>query len=686
MLLISALLLTSPFLPTTPQDAPAETAEDAGRDVLELMDVFELEHVADPQISPDGERIVFVRRSMDVMRDSGRARLWILDTDGGEARPLTRGEVNETTPRWSPDGSKLAFVSMEAGSSQLHLRWMDSGESTRLTQLLESPGSLTWSPDGKWLAFTMFVPESPEPMASLPSAPEGAKWADPPIVIENLQYRSDGAGYLDPGFTQVFVVSAEGGTPRQLTEGRFDHGGRLSWTPDSKSIVLSANRRDDHELEPNDSELWELDVASRELRQLTSRFGPDQSPAVSPDGEWIAYLGYDDERLGYQITELYLLKRSGGEPRLLSASFDRDVSSPVWARDGSGLFFSFDDEGSTKLGFFTTDGTMVPVTGQLGGLSLGRPYPGASFSVARDGRVAFTHTAPDHPADLAVFDPRTGEPRRLTALNDDLFGFHELGEVEEFWAESSFDGRAVQGWIVKPPQFDASKQYPLLLEIHGGPFLNYGPRFTMECQLYAAAGYVVVYTNPRGSTSYGQEFGGLIHHNYPGQDYDDLISCVDAVLAKGYVDPEQLFVTGGSGGGVLTSWIVGKTDRFRAAVVAKPVIHWTSFALTADAYPFFTKYWFPGMPWEVQDQYWERSPLSLVGNVTTPTMLLTGELDFRTPISESEQYYQALKLRGVDTALVRIPGASHGITSRPSRMMAKVATVLAWFERYAKED
>jgi acylaminoacyl-peptidase len=257
-----------------------------------------------------------------------------------------------------------------------------------------------------------------------------------------------------------------------------------------------------------------------------------------------------------------------------------------------------------------------------------------------------------------------------------------LGETEEIWFNSSYDNRRIQGWIVKPPDFDGHNTYPLLLEIHGGPFANYGDRFSAEVQLYAQAGYVVLYINPRGSTSYGEEFGNLIHHNYPGQDYDDLISGVDAVIDRGYIDENQLFVTGGSGGGVLTSWIVGKTDRFRAAVAAKPVINWYSFALTSDSYNFFYKYWFPGYPWEHTDHYMKRSPLSLVGNVKTPTMLLTGEVDYRTPISESEQYYQALKLLKIDTALVRIPDASHGITARPSNLISKVLHILKWFDRY----
>jgi len=300
--------------------------------------------------------------------------------------------------------------------------------------------------------------------------------------------------------------------------------------------------------------------------------------------------------------------------------------------------------------------------------------------------VAYTAAGPDRLADVAVVPLRGGTPKRLTDLSGDLLAQRELGKLEEFWVPSSHDGLRVQAWTITPPGFDPAKKYPLLLEIHGGPFAAYGPTFAAELQLYAAAGYVVVYVNPRGSTGYGKAFGNAIHHAYPGHDYDDLMSAVDAVIARGFVDPSRLFVTGGSGGGVLTAWIVGKTDRFRAAVVQKPVINWTSFVLTADRYNFFWKYWFPGMPWEQQAQYWARSPLSLVGNVKTPTMLLTGEEDYRTPMSESEQYYQALQLQRVPTALVRVPGAAHGLDRRPSQLANKVALVLAWFERHAAPD
>ncbi len=670
--------------------SPGSPALAAASDALQPMDVFQLEWASDPQVSPDGKQIVYVRNFMDVMHDRTRSNLWIVDVDGKRHRPLTTGSRNDGSPRWSPDGTRLLYTSSVDGSSQLWLRFMDDGTTARLTQLTQGPGSLTWSPDGSRIAFSMRVPSKPESFVALPAKPEGARWAEPARVIRKVQYRADGArGFVRDGFTQLFVLSADGGTPQQVTSGDFHHGSRPSWSPDGKSLIFSANREEDWEYDPRDNEIYELPIGGGEIRALTDRQGPDHSPTVSPDGKWIAYLGYDDRYQGYQVTKLYLMKRDGSGSRVLTADLDRSVNAPRWAADGKGLYFRYSDHGNSRVAHVDLSGKVTDLARDLGGTSLGRPYGGGSFSVSDGGVVAYTHTRPDYPADVAVAR-RGGDTRLLTRLNEDLFSQRTLGEVEELRVKSSFDGREIQGWIAKPPHFDPSKKYPLILEIHGGPFADYGDRFASEIQLFAAAGYVVLYVNPRGSTSYGEEFGNLIHHAYPGNDYDDLMSAVDGVIAKGYVDPKRLFVTGGSGGGVLTSWIVGKTDRFKGAVVAKPVINWYSFALTADMYATFYKYWFPGFPWDHTEHYMKRSPISLVGNVTTPTMLLTGEEDYRTPMSESEQYYQALKLRKVETALVRIPGASHGIARRPSNLISKVLHILKWFELHdpaaAEED
>jgi dipeptidyl aminopeptidase/acylaminoacyl peptidase len=649
---------------------------------LQPLDVFELEWASDPRISPDGERIVYVRNSMDVMTDRTRGRLWSIDIDGGQHRPLTSGDARESSPRWSPDGTRLLYVAGEEGTPQLWVRYMDSGQIARLTQLTRAPGGLSWSPDGRSIAFTMTVPEKPEPFVKPAAKPDGATWAEPPRVITKMLYRSDGSGFREDAHRQIFLLSAEGGTPRQVTDGPYDHGTPV-WTPDGTQLIFSANRREDSDNQPRNSELYAVPASGGDVRQLTDRYGPDSSPAISSDGKWLAWTGYDDRHQGYQRNRLYIMKLDGSGRREIVADFNRSIQSPRWAADGKSIFFQFNDRGNGKIARTSLSGGIDVIASDRGS-SIGRPYGGGTYTLSNNDRFAYSWTRPDAAAEVAVGGV---EPSgRLTRLNDDLLPHRELAAVEEIWFESSHDGRRVQGWLATPPGFDASKKYPLILEIHGGPFADYGDRFSAEVQLYAAAGYLVLYINPRGSTSYGEEFGNLIHHAYPGNDYDDLMSGVDKVIARGIVDEQRLFVTGGSGGGVLTAWIVGKTDRFRAAVVAKPVIHWTSFVLTADMYNVFWKYWFPGPPWEHIEHYWKRSPLSLVGNVTTPTMLLSGEEDSRTPISESEQFYQALQLRGVDSALVRIPGASHGIASRPSRLIAKVAHILKWFEMHDVEE
>ncbi len=661
-----ALLLAGAALPVLAQDAPSRTFTGS--------DLFNLEQASDPQISPDGRRIAYVRRTGDVMADRMASAIWLIDTATGQQTPLA---ATGSSPRWSPDGTRLAYVAAELGQApQLHVRWIATGATARVTGLPDSPDALAWSPDGRQIAYTMRVPGEGMKLGKAPPKPEGAKWAEPLEIIDRVTYRADGAGYLKPGFDHLFVVSADGGAPRQLTFGNFQDGGPLSWSKDGRSIVFSGNRRADWEREPNDSEVFSVDVASGGLRQLTKRYGPDQSPALSPDGTKIAYLGYDDKYRSNEPAQLYVMDADGSNPRSLTASLDREIDTAVWAGDGRSIYVSYDDHAEKKVARVGLDGRMTPVVGGLAGGGLDRPYTGGTFSVSDKGQVAYTSGDWRKPADVYL----GGKP--LTRLNETWMAGKTMGDLRPVPVTSK-DGRKIDAWIVLPPNYQPGTRVPTILEIHGGPHTAYAPVFASDYQLYAAAGYAVVYANPRGSTSYGAEFANLIDKNYPSEDYDDLMATVDAAIAQGFSDPNNLFVTGGSGGGVLTSWIVGKTDRFKAAATQKPVINWISEALTMDGTGFTSRYWFRKQPWEDPMGYWARSPLSLVGNVKTPTLVVVGSEDYRTPVSESEQYYAALQIRGVPTALVKVTGASHGgFTARPSQSAAKASAILAWFDKY----
>ncbi|MBB5685800.1 dipeptidyl aminopeptidase/acylaminoacyl peptidase [Sphingobium boeckii] len=661
---------------------PALAAPAAGPNpILQGEDLFNLEVASDPQISPDGSRIAYVRRSNDVMTDRARPTIWLVDPKSGAQTPLVAGPGAHSQPRWSPDGKRLAYVSSaEGGAPQLFVRWMESGATAKVTGLPDSPSSIAWSPDGTRIAYVLNVPDEGAKLGKAPAKPEGANWAPALEVIDKVVYRADGGGYVKPGFDHIFMVSADGGAPRQLSYGPFHDGGPLAWTPDGNSILFSAVRTTNWEREPVNSEIYTLDVRTGAIAALTSRNGPDAAPVISPDGRTIAYLGFDDQLRGYENAQLYVMNRDGSNIRSLTKSLDRSVDKVEWAADGKSLYALYDDEGMNRVARVTLDGRMTTLATGLSGSGLDRPYSGGDFSVSKNGTLAITTGTTARPADISVWSG--GKQRQLTRLNDEALSGKALGAVRTL-SVTAPDGRTIPAWLVTPPNYAKGKRVPLILEIHGGPHTAYGPSFSTDAQLYAASGYAVLYTNPRGSTSYGADFANQIHHKYPGDDYGDLMAAVDSAIASGVADPDNLFVTGGSGGGVLTAWIVGKNDRFKAAATQKPVIDWTSFTLTADNTPFFAKYWFGKMPWEDPMAYWNRSPLSLVGNVKTPTLVVVGSEDYRTPVSEAEQYYSALQLRGVPTMLVKITGASHGgIAARPSQSAAKASAILAWFDRY----
>ncbi|HAU21027.1 MAG TPA: peptidase S9 family protein [Erythrobacter sp.] len=647
-------------------------------------DIFGLTVGSDPQISPDGQQIAYVRRTNDIMLDRAVASIWLIDVASGAEIPLVAGEGSHGSPRWSPDGKHLAYVSTESGGgAEIHVRWMENGASANITALAESPSSISWSPDGKSIAYTARVPGKPASLGKAPAKPEGAEWGKPLQIIDKVTYRFDGGGYAKAGTTQLFIVSANGGAPRQLTFGDYNNGGALEWSPDGSTIYYTANRSPDWELEPRGIEIYALDIASGEITALTDRNGPDYAPQVSPDGSKIAYLGFDDVGNAYDQANLYRMNADGTGKELVAADFPASIDGMEWT--DAGLFASFEQNGEHRVVKISPDGETTELSPRLGSTYYALPYTGGQWSVSNNGVIAFTTASPVRPPDIGV-TTRRGGTRQLTQLNETKLAGKQLGQTIEI-AVTAPDGVRIPAWITLPPGYKQGDKVPTILEMHGGPYAAYGPEFSIDYQLYGAAGYAVLFSNPGGSTGYGEEFADRIEDNYPISNFDELMAVVDSAIAAGYADPGNLYVTGGSGGGALTSWLVGKTDRFKAAATHKPVINWVSQSLMADGTPFFGRYWLGSMPWENPDHYWERSPLSLVGNVKTPTLVLVGADDYRTPRSEAEQYYGALKLVGVDTMLVITPDSSHNnLTQSPSQQAARTSAVIAWFDKYRKSD
>ena len=668
-----------------PLAAPARAQQPPVDTLFTVEKYLDLEQVTDPQVSPDGRTVVYTRRWVNRVEDRWDSSLWIMDADGSHNRFLTRG----SNPVWSPDGTRIAYLAEgEPRGAQVWVRWMDAeGASSQVTRVDRAPANIGWSPDGKTLGFTMFVPKTTPWNISMPSAPEGARWTAAPRVVDRLHYRQDRQGFTEPGFVHLFVVPADGGTPRQLTRGDWNVGYRFdmlagtvnwSWTPDGRTIVIEGLNDPQADLRYRDSHLYAVDVAGGTVRQLTRERGTWRQPAVSRDGRWIAFTGYAFTPQTYRAEDLYVMALDGGGMRKVSGSLDRDPLNLRWAPDDSGVYFSVEDRGARNVYFAPLSGSVRAVTTGAHYLTLG--------SVARNGTAFGIRSSPREADDVARIDLRRGGVAQLTRVNEDVLGRLKTGEVEEVWYTSS-GGARVQGWIVKPPSFDAGRKYPLILEIHGGPHAMYNVGFNSMFQNFAAGGYVVLYTNPRGSTGYGTAFGNAIDRAYPSVDYDDLMAGVDAVLGRGYVDPARMYVGGCSGGGVLTSWVIGHTDRFAAAAVRCPVINWLSFHGQTDI-PLFVGNFFEKPFWEDPQPWLRQSPLMYVGNVKTPTLLMTGDLDLRTPMPQTEEYFAALKARGVPSALLRFAGEYHGTSSRPSNWMRTQLYMMSWFERYGarKED
>jgi len=672
-----ALALAVPGSTSSSQQKPVDSLLTVGK-------YLDLEQVTNPQLSPDGSQIVYTRRWVNKLEDRWESGLWIIGADGSKNRFLTKG----ANAVWSSDGSRIAYLADgEPKGTQIFVRFMDaSGASTQITRESETPADIRWSPDGKWIGFSMMVPKTTSWKIDMPDAPKGSNWTAAPRIVQSRHFRQDQRGFIDPGFRHLFIVPADGGTPRQITHGDWSIGQRFDaldgavgwdWSRDGRTIYADGLADSTWDANYVKSNIYSIDVATGAMHSLTAKDGSWASPVLSPDGRKIAYRGYTEITDSYHASEPYVMNIDGTAPRKI-ASLDRDIGNIFWSDDGGGLYFTVEDHGTSNVDLAPLAGPPRAITSGIHMLT--------ALRMVRGGRAVGLRATSKSPNDVvAIRMPRRGRSAdvvQLTHVNDDLLAGVRLGDVEHM-SFASTGGTQVDGWIVKPPGFDATKKYPLIMEIHGGPHGAYTVAFSYSYQNFASNGFVVLYTNPRGSTGYGSAFGNAIMHRYPGVDYEDLMAGVDALVGRGYIDTTRMYVGGCSGGGVLSSWVIGHTNRFAAAAVRCPVINWMSFIGQTDV-PLFTQNFFDAPFWEKPEQWLKQSPLMYVGNVTTPTIVMTGELDLRTPIPQSEEYYGALKTRGVPSALFRFAGEYHGTTSKPSNFMRTQLYMMSWYNRWRR--
>lgn len=669
---------------------PEANAHDTSQDhKIQLVDYLDFENVANPQISPNGESILYTRRRINKMSDNFVSTLWLMDSDGKNKRQLLKGG----NAKWSPDGTQIAYVKVDENKKpQIFVRNMKDGLTSQITSFEQGPRSFFWAPEGDKIAFVARVPLKDTWNVKLPGKPKGAKWTKDPASIDTLHYRQDRVGYTNSGHDHLFVVPSTGGTPRQLTDGNWNVGQRgigviagapiLSWSPDGKSIAFDGPGKPIENPHWFESHINVIDIKSKDIKTLTKGRGSYGNPQFSPDGSQIVYSGYPTHDTSYPVPMIYIMDQDGDSNRVIAEELADGPSSLTWAPNGQDIYFTMNKHGQRNI-------HAISLEGDIRDLTTGSQVINLS-SLSTEGQAAITITKSDMPGAIAVksLNRKSNHLKVLTDINGDIFEGKTLGDVEEIWYESTSETgetAKVQGWIVYPPDFDEDETYPLMLSIHGGPHAMYNSGFNFTFQEFAARGYVVLYTNPRGSTGYGSEFANAIRHRYPGPvDYADLMNGVDTVLEKGFVDEERMFVTGCSGGGVLTTWVISQTDRFKAAAALCPVVNWIGMSGTTDVVGWLYNF-FPKPFWEDPKPWLDHSTIMQVGSVETPTLLMTGTKDLRTPLGEAEEYFAALKIRGVPARLVPMVNEYHGTRSIPSNYLRTSLMMRKWFDEYDPE-
>lgn len=669
--------------------------------LITAEDLYKLVVVSDTRISPDGKLIVYTVQRVDAKTEKKYSHLWVVDTQTGAARQFTYGNQTDTQPRWSPDGSQIAFLSNRGNQdkpAQIYLISLNGGEARPLSDVPGRIGSFNWSPDGK--SFLCVVQKLDPEELERQQDEQKKKLGVVVRRYERLFYKLDGFGYLPKERWHLWLVDAFSGKARQLTDHPVFDEQVATWSPDGKSVAFISNRSADPDMTPDRAELFLLPIQGGEARKIDAPLGPKHMLSFSPDGKWIAYYGTEGEGLWYRNEGLWLTPLDGSRPaRNLTEKYDLHVSAwtindigqpetmpPTWSDDGKRLYFPVVQHGNSILKVIDLDGanlkTVLPEAqdGQPGSVT-------GSFSFSRDGsRMAYCLGTLNDPAQIWIWEPASGKRRKLVSPNQALLNKIDLGQVENHWIKGA-DGNDLQGWILKPPGFNPEMKYPSILEIHGGPLTQYGFLFMHEFYYLAAQGYVVHFSNPRGGRGYGEAHAKAIWGGWGDKDYLDLMSWTDYVASQSYIAREQMGVTGGSYGGYMTVWIIGHTQRFRAAVAQRCVSNFVSMWGSSDFNWTFQQVLNDKPPYEDLQKYWKHSPIAYIGNALTPTKVIHNENDLRCPIEQGEQVFVALKRQGVETEFVRFPDEFHGLSraGRTDRRIARLNHILGWFEEHLKE-
>ncbi|MEX1157484.1 MAG: S9 family peptidase [Thermomicrobiales bacterium] len=646
---------------------------------IEAADLFRMNLVSDPQASPDRKQVAYTVTELDEKDNCYRAAIWLVPLAGGEPRRMTSGKHRDGQPRWSPDGQRLAFTSDRNLDGDLKGQvWtiaVAGGEPTRLTSLAEGVEEFCWSPDGRSIA-------------AVSKTRIGDHNPDSDIrVIRTPRYRFDGEGYLDDKYRQIFVIDATSGAARQITDGAFEHR-RPAWSPTGHEIAFDSSREPGWEMLPN-HDIYAVRVAGMAIRRVTDGSGGWSTPAWSPDGATLAFYGTRRVSSSSARQELFTVPAGGGSSVSLTEHIDRNLRDgatadlvgfpgrpPLWDADGNAVSVVFSEQGQVHIARVS-----VP-DGEMRELTSGRRRAGAIGLAPGGGYVYMANTATT-PPEIYTCDSDGRNERRLTRHNDAWLGDMDIAEPEPFWVASR-DGRQIHGWVIKPIRFEDGKKYPMVLEIHGGPFGMYGETMMHEFQLLAARGYLVLATNPRGSTGYGDDFAGQLYRGWGKHDFPDLMAAVDWAIGQGYVDEARMGVTGGSYGGYMTNWVIGQTTRFAAAVTGRCISNMYSMFGTDDIFFSSAEPTIGATPWDDPAIYWELSPISYVDRIETPLLIEHQENDHRCPIEQAEQLFTALKRRGQTVEMLHFPDESHGMsrTGQPKHRIERLTHITAWFDRY----